>query len=1231
MKTSKSSQRLFIGSLLSLFSSKQLVFLLSLLSFNSAQDTKNPRHEFHRQEVIKDNQPISLLDPTTMLDSRINPWILPQNLYIESPSTGSRRSSSTPTNTWWMNLVLPGGTGFYYLKVVESGSQVTNPTLQISLAETQSLGIPASINQTVFVVRDVFQPSTNQIAFFVQSTPVGFRFINEETFFNSSSEFAPNRDWAFCMSAAEGFSINPQTPSSPIPGNSSSYPFRATSWSDLGVELQFETMSGKGTMKSPQVRMSAFQTFEFSGSISPLLSTVGGVLFGNITAVEGGPAVRRERLSYSTSTDCNDDHSPLPPHSPHSQQRKQQEKRECPSSGFFETFSSSQFQIGMSDGSVWLVFCSNDITLQQATVINYQIIPDDEYIYFPPTNFQYIQLQTALQLDPPLTVPQGPTIGNEYQYLPTFSPQNFNGLRSTTTWEGIIRITRVPNGRLVDLPSVISLLQETVAAVPVSGSAVFSRAETDGSEVGWRFTYRTKDMFGGVSPTVSPLFMLTPLLVSQLSINQRQRNSTALVSSRGQLQYIQAAAVAAAAVEDNGKERLFGFQFEIAEVPLPQFFNDSVHIVAGKHSISVDDTATLVQQLQWDQRWTNLTTFTDTYTGGKELLALAEVSLFLSKLLSDNSSSCSVIYDAIQPGLSRLKNGYLQWLMDGSFFYDHSWGGLVGSSGLLRDTFDYSNILYQDHHFHYGYFVQTAAIIAHLDHLYLPTNITPWIQQPVRSNLSVADYIELFIRDVANPSSKDPYFPVLRVIDWEEGHSRAQGLFPTGSGGNEESTAEDINFWYGLMMWASITSSNPDLLVIGQVMSSRVAAAAQAYWQVGSSGTIYNGSKNIQPLEPATGVNQYPSIGILWDAKADPNTWFAATDYCAVGIQTIARLPSLLSLLVDDQWLLRMVNYFVDPTAASPDDWHIWSISPTNSNWYSILLPALSLQYASATRIVWNDPRCSFDNGNTRGSILFTILYWQSCGCNPFSGPFPPLNTANSSFPNPSTAFFVDCQQKFDDLVASDGPIAAFSQNLGALPPISQLIITIECNSEQMGLNPQSFPSPNAWQAQADAYLSSFQLFNAAYNQQVNSSIGLSSSQALASWQQFAAVWGLPEADSVESIQNECTTVLSQLNSFFSLSSSNADSLSQIIESKSLTSCVTLLDDLANELYRLSDPMKEPAALGEDLQFYSAQIIYDPIFLSHYPFISSNPSGLTCIQTFCAFGDIQVPSRFQSS
>merc|ERR550519_567174 len=47
--------------------------------------------------------------------------------------------------------------------------------------------------------------------------------------------------------------------------------------------------------------------------------------------------------------------------------------------------------------------------------------------------------------------------------------------------------------------------------------------------------------------------------------------------------------------------------------------------------------------------------------------------------------------------------------------YDRTWGGLVSLNGLNDQNADFGKGMYNDHHFHYGYHIYTAAVLAKAD------------------------------------------------------------------------------------------------------------------------------------------------------------------------------------------------------------------------------------------------------------------------------------------------------------------------------------------------------------------------------------------------------------------------------------------------------------------------------------------------------------------------------------
>ena len=101
--------------------------------------------------------------------------------------------------------------------------------------------------------------------------------------------------------------------------------------------------------------------------------------------------------------------------------------------------------------------------------------------------------------------------------------------------------------------------------------------------------------------------------------------------------------------------------------------------------------------------------------------------------------------------------------------FEAAWGGIVSSASYVTGDSgaDFGNTYYNDHHFHYGYHVLAAAVIAHLDSNWLAAN---------------KDYVNSLTRDYANPSAQDTWFPKNRMFDWYHGHSFAHGLYESADG-----------------------------------------------------------------------------------------------------------------------------------------------------------------------------------------------------------------------------------------------------------------------------------------------------------------------------------------------------------------------------------------------------------------------------------------------------------------
>ena len=175
--------------------------------------------------------------------------------------------------------------------------------------------------------------------------------------------------------------------------------------------------------------------------------------------------------------------------------------------------------------------------------------------------------------------------------------------------------------------------------------------------------------------------------------------------------------------------------------------------------------------------------------------------------------------DLIQPVVEYLKASFEHWFQASSLTvpaYETGWGGVINKAGANNAYVDFGNGYYNDHHFHYGYFLNIAAVIAKFD--------SSWLAQH-------RDYINWFARDIINPSSQDPYFPITRCRDWFAGHSWASGIANGAGSRDQESSGEAVNGYYGALLWASVALSQ-DFVNYAKLLLATEQHASQVYWHL---------------------------------------------------------------------------------------------------------------------------------------------------------------------------------------------------------------------------------------------------------------------------------------------------------------------------------------------------------------------------------------------------------------
>ncbi|KAF1813944.1 endo-1,3-beta-glucanase Engl1 [Eremomyces bilateralis CBS 781.70] len=214
--------------------------------------------------------------------------------------------------------------------------------------------------------------------------------------------------------------------------------------------------------------------------------------------------------------------------------------------------------------------------------------------------------------------------------------------------------------------------------------------------------------------------------------------------------------------------------------------------------------------------------------------------------------------------LAKLKEEFalfVQNKQENPLVYDQMFKGIVSSAGYVNKEKDFGGTLYNDHHFHYGYFVYTASVLA--------TFFPSWLGEGRNKA-----WVDSLLRDFANPIT-DKHYPSSRAFDWWHGHSWAKGLFESGDGKDQESTSEDSFASYAVMMYGR-ASNDRAIESRGALMLAIQRRAFHAYFLM----------KDDNPNQPEQFIkNRVP--GILFENKCHHTTYFGANSEFIQGIHML--------------------------------------------------------------------------------------------------------------------------------------------------------------------------------------------------------------------------------------------------------------------------------------------------------------------------------------------------------
>ncbi|CAL0318735.1 unnamed protein product [Lupinus luteus] len=256
-------------------------------------------------------------------------------------------------------------------------------------------------------------------------------------------------------------------------------------------------------------------------------------------------------------------------------------------------------------------------------------------------------------------------------------------------------------------------------------------------------------------------------------------------------------------------------------------------------------------------------TTTSSYFYGKLVARAARLALIAEEVgfLDVIPAISKFLKESIEPWL----DGTLQ---ENGFLYDIKWKGLVTKQGSTDSGADFGFGIYNDHHFHLGYFLYGIAVLAKID--------PSWgIKYKPQAYSLMQDFMNLGEKPNKN-------YPLLRCFDLYKLHSWAGGLTDFADGRNQESTSEAINAYYSAAL-LGLAYNDTDIFATGSTLASLEIHAAKMWWHVEIGENIYE--------EDFTKENRI--MGVLWSNKRDSGLWFAppARKECRVGIQLLPIVP----------------------------------------------------------------------------------------------------------------------------------------------------------------------------------------------------------------------------------------------------------------------------------------------------------------------------------------------------
>ncbi len=337
----------------------------------------------------------------------------------------------------------------------------------------------------------------------------------------------------------------------------------------------------------------------------------------------------------------------------------------------------------------------------------------------------------------------------------------------------------------------------------------------------------------------------------------------------------------------------------------------------------------------------------DTYWGGKSLTQLGDY-------LSIASNLNSPAQDALK---SSLDVALTDWFTYDAEELEHYFARYDRYKALVGFNESYGSSQFTDHHFHYGYFTRSTALLGFQDAHFLE---------------EYGPMARLVAKQYANWERSDTEFPFFRTFDLWHGHSYAGGK-SAGNGNNQESTSEAIQSWTGLFLLGEAMQDAP-MAAAGAMGYAMERLAIKEYW------TDYHG--NPAASAPVLGdggtlpeAYGHDIVGILFDNGPAFATFFNGDPSWIYGIQWLPVHPGMAYLSEDPAFSKsQMASMVADraPTMGTAARGVIrdYNLSPARREWHDSKFDSALKKLQNAVKIAYkNNP--SYTAAKTKENPLY--------------------------------------------------------------------------------------------------------------------------------------------------------------------------------------------------------------------------------------------------------------------